>query len=242
MSLNINGVYPNRIQVNEDGKITDLSRLRIYKDDEVFFNWQKPYVLTISKGSHSSVTVGVKTTAGSMIVGQVTNGDTIYHGYYLEIMVTGNSGYKVTWKINGVTQTSTRVTIPVNGNVNISVTETADLTPLSKPSISGTFTFDSYGGFYYLILQINNPNPRSVNASILVYSNGDHLDGSVEMVIGANATENYGYGEMFSVGAKVQVTFSCAGYADSVSYTTFGQYKGDSTDETTTTTTTTTTR
>lgn len=242
MSLNINGVYPNRIQVEEDGKITDLSSLRIYKDGEVFFNWYKPYVLTISKGSHSTVTVGVKSLAGTAVTEQVYNGSTIYHGKYLEIMVTGHTGYKVTWKLNGVTQTSTKVTTQITGNVNISVTETADLTPLSKPSISGTFTFDSYGGFYYLILQIKNPNPRSVNASILVYSNGDHLDGSVEMVIGANATENYGYGEMFSVGAKVQVTFSCAGYADSVSYTTFGQYKGDSTDETTTTTTTTTTR
>lgn len=240
MPLNINGVEARNIQVDEGGKITDLTRLRIYKDDEVFFNWQKPYVLTISKGSHSSVTVGVKTTAGSMIVGQVTNGDTIYHGYYLEIMVTGNSGYKVTWKINGVTQTSTRVTIPVNGNVNISVTETADLTPLSKPSISGTFTFDSYGDFYFLTLRISNPNPRSVTASIVVYSNGDSIDGSVEIVIGPNTTETYHYGEMFSVGAKVQVTFSCPGYGDSSSYTTFGQYKGDSTDESTTTTTTTT--
>lgn len=240
MSLKVNGIEAKSIKVEENGTVTDLTNLRIYKNGEIVLNWYKPYTLSISKSSHSNVTVGYKTSQYSVVIGELTNGSTINHGYYLDITITGQQGYKVSWKLNGVTQSSTNVTIPITGNVSIVVTEVATAVPLTSPVISGTFNFDSYGGFYYLTCNIKNNNARAVTASILVYSNGDRLERTYELNIPANSTETYHHGEMFSSGAKVNVTFSCSGYGDSYASTTFGNYTGSGSpvDETTSTTTT----
>lgn len=235
MALKIKGVEPQIIKVDDNGAITELTNLRIYKNGELKCSWIKPYKLTISKGEHSTVTVGVKISQYASISESVSDGSTIRHGSYLEIVVAGRQGYEVSWKLNGVTQSASTATIEVTGNVVISVTETAVVQSLGRPSISGSFSFDSYGGFYYLTCQITNSNPRAVAANITVFSNGDRLDGTDTLNIPANSTQSYPYGAMFSIGAKVQVTFSCAGYGDSSASATFGNYNGTD-DETTSTT------
>lgn len=243
MSLKINGIEPKQILVNKNGKTTEITKLKISKDGDEKTIWIKSYTLTISKGSHSTVTVGYKSSKYSMIGSELSNGSTMIHGGYIEITVSGHQGYKTSWTLNGVTQSSTNVTIQVTGNVNISVTETAIAQSLINPVLSGSFSYDSYMGCYYLSFQIKNNNPRPVTASILIYGDGDRLVDSYGMTVNANSTEQYNHGEMWCIGAKVQVTFSCPGYGDSVTSTTFGRYtgSGNSTDESTTTTTTSTT-
>lgn len=238
MSLKINGIEPKQILVNGNGKITEITKLNISKDGSEKTIWIKPYTLNISKGSHSTVTVGYKSSQYSMISCELSNGEAINHGCYLDITVTGHQGYSVSWKLNGVTQSATNLTVQVTGNINISVTETATMQSLTRPVLSGTFSYDSYMGSYYLSCNITNNNPRAVTANIVVYSDGDRLDGTWSLNIPANSTKTYHHGEMWSVGAKVQVTFSCSGYGDSSTTTTFGRYTGStgSTDETTTTT------
>lgn len=238
MSLKINGIEPKRIIVDENGDITELTRLRINKNGDERIVWIKPYTLTISKGSHSTVIVGYKSSQYSMISSELSNGETIRHGSYLDITVTAHQGYKVSWTLNGVTQSSSNITVQVTDDVRISVTETATTVSLSRPVVSGTLSYDSYMGSYYLSCKITNNNPRAVTANIVVYSNGDRLDGTWSMNIPANSTETYHHGEMWSVGAKVQVTFSCSGYGDATTTTTFGNYTGTgSTDDETTSTT-----
>lgn len=238
MSLKINGLEPKRILVDENGEITDLTRLEVYKDGKYQCGWTKPYTLYISKGSHSAVTVGYKGSQYSAILQQLSNGDTITHGSYLDITVTGRQGYTVTWKINGVTQSAANAVIEVTGDVTISVTETVTVISLACPAISGSFTYDSYANVYYLSCNIKNTNSCAVTANIVVYSNGDRLDGTWSISIPANSTKTYNHGEMYSIGAKVLVTFSCSGYGDSSASTTFGSYtgSGNSDDETTSTT------
>lgn len=238
MSFKINGVEPRRIIVEENGSATDLTHLQTYKNGVLQTVWTRPPCkLSISKGSHCNVIVGYKNYQYSQVIHNVGDGDTITFGGYLDITVTGQQGYSVAWKINGVTQTSSVVTVKIEEDVNITVTETAVLLSQDKPVISGTFKFDSTGGFYYLSCEIKNTNSHNVTASVAVYYNGDNLHGTSRLNIAANTTAKYVYGEMFSDGAKVQVTFSCEGYGNSFASTTFGKYTGtvDVTEETTTT-------
>ena len=240
MSFTVKGVEPTKILVEENDTVTEITKILARKGEDQRYVWIKPYTLTISKGSHSTIIVGYKSSQYSSISSELSNGATIRHGSYLDITVTGHQGYAVTWKINGVTQSSNNVIVEVTGDIAISVTETSTLTPLAYPVISGTLSYDSYMGSYYLWCKITNNNPRAVTANIVVYSDGDRLDGTWSMNIPANSTEDYAHGEMYSIGAKVQVTFSCAGYGDSTATTTFGRYTGSSSgntnDETTTTT------
>lgn len=238
MSIKINGVEPQKILVDENGKITELTRLKVYKDGQYKCGWTKPYTLTISRGGHSTVTVGYKADKDSPITKELYNGNTITHGCYLNITVTGHQGYSVTWKINGVTQSSANAVIEVTDNINISVTETVNIVYLSYPVISGTFTYNSSANSYYLTYSVTNKNSCEVNANTAVYSDGDCLDGSRSVSIPANSTWTCKHGEMYSMGAKVTAMFSCSGYGDSSSSTTFGKYTGaaGSPDETTSTT------
>lgn len=240
MTLNVNGIEPKSIKVNDNGRITDLTNLQIYQNGEIVCNWKKTYTLSISKGSHSTVSVASKYLPNSLtILRQLSDGSAITHGTYLDITVTGQQGYNVSWKLNGVTQSSTNVTIPVDGDVNIVVTETYATVSLDKPVISGTYTFESYGGFYSLDFQIKNYNSCAVTASVLLYSNGDHFERAWSVDIPANSTVTYPNEEIYSSGVKVQVTFSCSGYGDSSSSETFGDYpsSGNVPDDETTTTT-----
>lgn len=238
MALKIKGTEPKSIKVEENGVITELTSLEIYKNGELGCYWKKPYTLTISKGNHSTVTVGLKLAEYSMVIEELHNGSTINHGSYLAITVTGHQGYTVSWTLNGKTQSSNTATVPVTDNVVISVTETAAIQYLASPVISGTFSYDSSGGFYYLACQIKNNNSCGVTASIVTYADGDILEHSTSKFVPANSTVDYKRGEMYSDGAKVIVTFSTSGYGDSSASTTFGRYtsSGGSNDETTTTT------
>lgn len=204
MSIKINGIEPKRILVEQYGKTTELTRLNVCQGEDYRCGWIKPYTLYISKGSHSTVTVGYKGSEYSSVLQQLSNGDTITHGCYLDITVTGRQGYTVTWKINGVTQSAANAVIEVTGDVSISVTEIATVVSLTYPNISGSFTYDSYANSYYLSCNIQNNNSCAVNASIVVYSNGDSLDGTWSVSIPANSSRTYNHGEMYSIGAKVQ--------------------------------------
>lgn len=237
MSFTIKGVEPKIVQVEEGDNVTEITKILVCKGGDRRYVWIKPYTLTISKGSHSTVIVGYKSSQYSMISSELSNGETIRHGSYLDITVTAHQGYKVSWTLNEITQSSSNVTVQVTEDVRISVTETATIVSLSCPVVSGTLSYDSYMGSYYLSCKITNNNPRAVTANIVVYSDGDRLDGTWSMNIPANSTETYHHGEMWSVGAKVQVTFSCSGYGDATTTTTFGNYTGTgSTDDETTTT------
>ncbi len=204
MSIKINGIEPKRILVEQYGKTTELTRLNVCQGEDYRCGWIKPYTLYISKGSHSAVTVGYKGSEYSSVLQQLSSGDTITHGCYLDITVTGRQGYTVTWKINGVTQSAANAVIKVTGDVSISVTEIATVVSLTYPNISGSFTYDSYANSYYLSCNIQNNNSCAVNASIVVYSNGDSLDGTWSVSIPANSSRTYNHGEMYSIGAKVQ--------------------------------------
>lgn len=238
MSLKFNGVEPKVIKVDDNGTVTDVKKVYVIKNGERNSCWIKPYALTISKGSHSNVIVEYKTTEHSNGV-EINSGEMIYPGGYLEITVTGHQGYTVSWQLNGATQSLSNVLVQVTGNVSIVVTETANTVSLNKPVISGSYSYDSYIGCYYLSCQITNTNSSAVTANILVYADGDILEGTFTRSISANSTVTYNHGEVYSNGARVCVTFSSAGFGDSSGFATFGNYTGSAgaTDETTTTTT-----
>ncbi len=204
MSFTVKGVEPTKILVEENDTVTEITKILARKGEDQRYVWIKPYTLTISKGSHSTVTVGYKGSEYSSVLQQLSSGDTITHGCYLDITVTGRQGYTVTWKINGVTQSAANAVIEVTGDVSISVTEIATVVSLTYPNISGSFTYDSYANSYYLSCNIQNNNSCAVNASIVVYSNGDSLDGTWSVSIPANSSRTYNHGEMYSIGAKVQ--------------------------------------
>ena len=167
MAFKINGVEIRRIIVEENGSATDLTHLQTYKNGVLQTVWTRPPCkLSIIKGSHCNVIVGYKNYQYSQVIHNVGDGDTITFGGYLDITVTGQQGYSVAWKINGVTQTSSVVTVKIEEDVNITVTETAVLLSQDKPVISGTFKFDSTGGFYYLSCEIKNTNSHNVTASV----------------------------------------------------------------------------
>lgn len=235
MSFNIFNVEPKQIFVEENGEKVELTKMQVYKNGQRSTIWEPYYTLSITKGGYSKVTVGVKSSQYAIVNYVASNGSKIYRGSYLDITVNALEGYSVSWKLNGVTQTSNNVTVPVTGDVSISVTETATIVNLSPPDISGSFEFDSNGGFYYLICYIKNTNLCAVSANVMVYSAGDKLERSASLTIPANTTHTFGYGEMFSDGAKVHVTLSSSGYGNSDNFVTFGRYTGGSTDETSTT-------
>lgn len=238
MAFKINGVEPKRILVEENGATTELIELQVYKNGSVQNVWTRDaFKVRIIKGSNSDVVVGYKDYKTYSVIYYLNDGNTIPFDGYLDITVTGKEGYSASWTLNGVAQSSANVVAKITGDMVISVTETAEGMPQYSPYITGTMEYDSYGGFYYLTCFIENPNLHAVKANIVVYSDGDRLDGTYEMSIPAETTVKYDHGEMYSVGAKVRVTFSCDGYVDSATTTTIGKYTGtvDVTEETTTT-------
>jgi len=240
MSLVTNGISPKIIELSNGITVTEIKKLNVCNNGSTKTVWQKPYTLTISHDTKCVVTVGLRYTQYSVVAEVLTNGSNIYDGNYLDISIAAKSGYTASWTLNGVKQSDTRKTIQVAGNCNITATSTATTLALSRPIITGSLTYDNTGGFYYLKNYIQNTNNISVTALLTVYASGSKLMRNWSETISANTTKQCSYGELFSTGARVDVTFQCSGYSDATASKTFGNYTGDTyVDESSTTTTTT---
>ncbi len=240
MPFQVNNTVVSNVKVEKNGTITDVTSVRVEKDGQYSTVWVRKYLLTITKSTHSTVVVGEKSTAISPINREVFSGGSIHYGNYVQVTVSGSEGYVVSWALNGVAQTSNNVTVQIDGDINIVVTETAVDQSLTAPGLSGTYNFDSYGGFYYLNCSISNLNSCSVMSTISIYSIGDVLEKTTILSIDANSSKTYSQ-QIFSNGVLVNVAFSAPGYGDSSDYITFGSYQdpggsgGSDEDETTTT-------
>lgn len=100
MALNYNGTSPTAITYNG----TDLTVLK-YGTTAV---WGKPYSLSISAGSNTSVTVNRTSSPNQgASTGTLSSGSVIYYGDVLTISYSVSSGYKIsTHTVNGTTFTS----------------------------------------------------------------------------------------------------------------------------------------
>lgn len=116
----------------------------------------KEYLLTISQGANSTITVNrIASSAGHGSLGIIGNGEPIYHGDVLEITIAANSGYYInvhtvneqTWD-SGVITVSGDISIVSSAwylllNYSSSVAWTArawgtDTTDCIAPGLSGT--------------------------------------------------------------------------------------------------------
>ena len=85
--------------------------------------WGKPYTLSISAGSNSSVIVTRTSSPNEHAqTGTLTNGSTIYYGDVISVTYTVSDGYKIsTSTINGTTFTSGS-TFTVSSNISVVTT------------------------------------------------------------------------------------------------------------------------
>lgn len=100
MAFNYNGTSPTAIKYGT----TDLTVLK-YGDTAV---WGKPYTLTISAGSNTTITVNRTSSPNQHAsTGALSSGSVIYYGDTLTISYSVSSGYNInTHTINGTTFTS----------------------------------------------------------------------------------------------------------------------------------------
>lgn len=121
MALNYNGTSPTAIKYNG----TDLTVLK-YGTTAV---WGKPYSLTITKDSYTTVTVNRTSSPNQgASTGNLSSGSVIYHGDVLKITATANSGYnRTTFKVNG---------LDYGDSITITVTSAVTVEAYSSPAQS----------------------------------------------------------------------------------------------------------
>lgn len=121
MALNYNGTSPTAIKYNG----TDLTVLK-YGTTAV---WGKPYSLTITKDSYTTVTVNRTSSPNQgASTGNLSSGSVVYYGDVLKITATANSGYnRTTFKVNG---------LDYGDSITITVTSAVTVEAYSSPAQS----------------------------------------------------------------------------------------------------------
>lgn len=119
MSIKFNGSNLSKITYNG----TDLTVLK-YNNTPV---WGKPFTLSISAGSNSTVTVTRTSSPNEHAsTGVLANAATIYYGDVLTVSFSASSGYKIsTSTVNGSACTN-GATVTVTNNTNIVTTAVVD--------------------------------------------------------------------------------------------------------------------
>lgn len=121
MALKYNGTSPTAIKYNG----TDLTVLK-YGTTAV---WGKPYSLTITKDSYTTVTVNRTSSPNQgASTGNLSSGSVVYYGDVLKITATANSGYnRTTFKVNG---------LDYGDSITITVTSAVTVEAYSSPAQS----------------------------------------------------------------------------------------------------------
>lgn len=121
MAFQYNGTSPTTIKYNG----TDLTVLK-YGTTSV---WGKPYSLSISAGSNTSVSVERTSSPNQhSSTGKLSSGSVVYYGDVLKITASASSGYKLsTFTVNGTSFTSGN-TITVSSAINVVTTAEASAT------------------------------------------------------------------------------------------------------------------
>lgn len=143
MALNYNGTSPTAIKYNG----TDLTVLK-YGTTAV---WGKPYSLTITTDSYTTVTVKRTSSPNQgASTGNLSSGSVVYYGDVINITRTPASGYEITsFKVNG-SEWGEQITITVTSAVTVEAyskasqswktvwTGSQNIALNTKPSISGS--------------------------------------------------------------------------------------------------------
>ena len=130
MALQVDGVLPTEIKVVKNGTTTDLTVLKTIKNGVETAVWGKPFTITLSIGTNSSISVNRTSSPNQHATAAVKSGSKIYYGDVLSITATPASGYKLTsFTINGTEygsgQTSAVTkTITVTSAVTVKCTTT----------------------------------------------------------------------------------------------------------------------
>ena len=194
MAFTYNNVSPTVI----DYKGTDIKVLK-YGETAV---WGKPYSLSVSAGTGTSVTVNRTASPNQHAsTGNLSNGDTIYHGDTLGISYSVNTGYNIaTHTINGNTLVSPYLLNSVSENVSISTTATVQTYTLNISAGTGSSvtvnrTSSPYGG---------GSTGNLSNGAVLYY--GDNLTISYSVSTGYNIGTHTVNSTTFNSGATYTVS------------------------------------
>lgn len=131
MALQVDGVLPTEIKVVKNGTTTDLTVLKTIKNGVETAVWGKPFTITLSIGTNSSISVNRTSSPNQHArIGGLGSGAKVYYGDVLSITATPGSGYKIiSFTINGTEygsgQTSAVTqTITVTSAVTVKCTTT----------------------------------------------------------------------------------------------------------------------
>lgn len=131
MALQVDGVLPTEIKVVKNGTTTDLTVLKTIKNGVETAVWGKPFTITLSIGTNSSISVNRTSSPNQHArIGGLGSGSKVYYGDVLSITATSGSGYKIiSFTINGTEygngQTSAVTqTITVTSAVTVKCTTT----------------------------------------------------------------------------------------------------------------------
>lgn len=249
MAFKINSIRPQKIEAVQNGAKHELNLLKARAENgtEVCV-WAKPFKLSVESNQNCTITVlrTISENEGAACR-YLFSGEEIYFGDELEVEIAPKDGYIAVLKINGSPKSENPCIFNVKDAVSVKVETTKLLPTLSQPKISGSFTFDTIGRYYYLQSFIKNDNAAAITAKITLYSSGGRKEFSQDVTIpsingGIDKNQfklNY---EVYSDGAMVTAEFSAQGYNSSFASETFGNYVGGVIlpDESSTTTTTTT--
>lgn len=96
MALQVDGVLPTEIKVVKNGTTTDLTVLKTIKNGVETAVWGKPFTITLSIGTNSSMSVNRTSSPNQHArIGGLGSGAKVYYGDVLSITATPGSGYKL---------------------------------------------------------------------------------------------------------------------------------------------------
>lgn len=204
-------------------------------DGEVIYSipvWGKPFSMSFTKGTGvASVTV-TRTSSPNEHASLTTlsSGARVYYGDVLSVSATAEQGYTLDEYTTSYTVTSVLL-------INITATKDAQYEFAYAPVISGDYSYDEQGGSYYLEYTITNRN--GVTVDVKTTQQYDSLTGAIDTILDTLRA----YKSVTKVitdlkenqGIQIVSTFSAAGYKDSTTTKSFGNFEGEDTSTTTTT-------
>lgn len=204
-------------------------------DGEVIYStpvWGKPFSVSFTKGTGvASVTV-TRTSSPNEHASLTTlsSGARVYYGDVLSVSATAEQGYTLDEYTTSYTVTNVLL-------INITATKDAQYELAYAPVISGDYSYDEQGGSYWLEYTITNRN--GVTVDVKTTQQYDSLEGAIDTILDTLRA----YKSVTKVitdlkenqGIQIVSTFSAAGYKDSTTTKTFGNFEGEDTSTTTTT-------
>lgn len=202
-------------------------------DGEVIYStsvWGKPFSLTKSVGTNSSLTVKRTSSPNqnSSLI-SLASGEKVYYGDVLSITAKPASGYKLTsFTINGTEygsgQTSAVTkTVTVSGDVTVVVAATSSMQKLISPDIQ----YATLSAADLCRVNILNENNVTVTAHLEFYDVNNYVYGSESANISANTADDIwitlNSSGQYDSGWYVEAYFEASGYQDSDTSTLVGR-------------------